>query len=61
MLFIVLYETKDVLGKHRFGLSPHAYDTWEEADAKAKQQAAITKKRAWVAQIDRPNLIELVK
>jgi hypothetical protein len=61
MLFIVLFESADILGKHRFAVDPKTYDTWEEADRAAQLKAALIKKRAWVAQIGKPSLIELVK
>ena len=60
-LYIVLYESVDLLGRHKFKTLEETFTEWPEADLAAKATAATSRKRAWVAQIGRPNLIELVK
>ena len=59
-LYIVLYELR-TLGKHSFAAQSKTYENWLDADKAAKDAAIGLKVRAWVAAIERPNLIELVK
>jgi hypothetical protein len=59
-LYIVIYEHVDTLKRHSFKCHPDTFTEWNRADEAAQATAFVNKRRAWVAEIERPNLIELV-
>lgn len=62
MLHLVLYERKDGrTGQLIFVCDQRTFDKWEDADIVAKMISQSNNCRAWVAAIERPSRVELVK
>lgn len=60
-LYIVIYEARTVLGTHCFKAVDKTFDQWIDADNAANAKAAEVRRRAWVIETGRPQLVELVK